>query len=182
MRIYTRTGDDGETGLFGGGRVSKAAARVEAYGSVDELNSLIGVAMAHLSDGAALEQLGAVQSDLFAIGAHLATPTETRGRRPNLPELPSARVQQMEQWMDTMEAALPELRTFILPGGTAAGAMLHLARTVARRAERRVIALARQEAVDNALVVYLNRLSDYLFVLARLTNSRAGVAERPWAP
>lgn len=181
MRIYTKTGDDGQTGLFGGGRVSKAHARVEAYGAVDELNSVIGLALAQLSDAQASQRLALVQSDLFAIGAHLATPAETRGKRPQLPDLPGARVEQMEQWMDELDAALPELRVFILPGGTVAGATLHVARSVARRAERRVIALAGQDTVDSGIVVYLNRLSDYLFLLARMTNSRAGVAERPWA-
>jgi cob(I)alamin adenosyltransferase len=182
MKIYTKTGDGGETGLFGGGRVSKADARVEAYGSVDELNAVIGSAIAQLPDEPTREQLALVQSDLFSIGAHLATPAETRGKRPQLPPLPVDRVSALEAAMDRMEQSLPELRTFILPGGTSAGAALHQARTVARRAERRVIALATGAAVDPAIVVYLNRLSDYLFVLARFTNYTAGVAERPWAP
>ena len=180
MKIYTRTGDDGDTGLFGGGRVSKADARVDAYGNVDELNSALGWAITQQDMPATKEALLAIQSDLFIIGAHLATPAVTRGKRPNLPELPSARVAALETHIDAMEEVLPPLTTFILPGGSPAGAALHLARTVCRRAERRVIALNHSERVDPFILVYLNRLSDYLFVLARHVNRAGGFDEPPW--
>lgn len=183
QKIYTRTGDAGQTGLFGGGRVSKADARVEAYGSVDELNAAIGLALA--ADGAepVRTQLARLQPDLFAIGAHLATPPAPRGRRaPSVPPLPVERVAEMERWIDSAEAELPPLRAFIMPGGCAAGAALHLARTVCRRAERRVLAFAADHAIDPAIVTYLNRLSDLLFVQARLVNVQAGVGESEWLP
>ena len=180
MKIYTRTGDEGETGLFGGGRVSKSDLRVEAYGSVDELNSVIGWAITQQTDAATEIQLITIQSDLFVIGAHLATPSVTRGKRPQLPELPEARVADLEQAIDAMETTLPPLQSFIIPGGSAAGAALHHARTVCRRAERRTIALNAKEPLNTFIVVYLNRLSDFLFVAARYTNHLAGVSERPW--
>lgn len=183
QRIYTGTGDRGETGLFGGGRVSKAHPRVEAYGAIDELNAVLGWARSALGDVAIGAMLVPIQSDLFAIGAHLATPSPRQGRRaPQLPRLPSERIAALERWIDEAESELPELRAFILPGGTEGGAALHLARTVCRRAERRVVALAAEEAVDPDIVVYLNRLSDLLFVAARLANQRAGVEEQRWKP
>ncbi len=180
-RIYTRTGDRGDTGLFGGGRVPKAHARVEAYGAVDELNSVIGWAVAVQEDDDIRRKLVSIQPDLFTLGAHLATPpAPDRRRRPALPELGADRVTELERWIDEAEAELPELRAFILPGGGQAGAALHFARTVCRRAERRVVALAADEPVEDDVVVYLNRLSDLLFVLARLANHRAGASETRW--
>jgi cob(I)alamin adenosyltransferase len=184
-RIYTRTGDRGETGLFGGGRVSKTDPRVEAYGAVDELNAALGVAIAALGHdgggGGLRARLEAIQPDLFAIGAHLATPPLPAERTaPKLPQLPADHVAEMESWMDEAEDALPPLRAFVMPGGSPAGAALHFARTVCRRAERRVLALAATQPVADAIVVYLNRLSDYLFVAARLANDAAGAAEREW--
>jgi cob(I)alamin adenosyltransferase len=187
MRIYTRTGDAGETGLFGGGRVSKADPRVEAYGSVDEANAAIGVALAAAGAAPVRERLARLQPDLFAIGAHLATPAPRDGRKaPSLPPLPLGRIAEMEAWIDEAEAELPPLRAFIMPGGCPAGAALHLARTVCRRAERRVLAFVGgcEPAMqpDPAIVRYLNRLSDLLFVLARLVNQRAGEQESEWVP
>jgi cob(I)alamin adenosyltransferase len=182
QRIYTKTGDDGETGLFGGGRVSKSHPRVEAYGAVDELNAVLGWACtAGLTEstGAALRE---VQADLFAIGAHLATPVLERRSAPKLPPLPHDRIAVLESWIDTAESELPALRSFILPGGSDAGAALHVARTVCRRAERRTVQLALTDTVPTVIIVYLNRLSDLLFVLARLENQRAGVTEAPWSP
>jgi cob(I)alamin adenosyltransferase len=182
-RIYTRTGDAGETGLFGGGRVPKADARVEAYGAVDELNACLGWAMAVCDDAQIRERLAAVQPELFVVGAHLATPPARPGRRtPKLPPLREEWIGRMEGWMDEADDALPELRAFIMPGGSPAGAALHLARTVCRRAERRVVALAAEAEVDPFLIVYLNRLSDLLFTMARLASHRAGVREREWLP
>lgn len=183
MKIYTRTGDRGETGLFGGGRVSKADARVEAYGEVDELNAVIGWAITKLpAEGEWKQRLELIQADLFAIGAHLATPPKTRGRRPTLPDLPAGRVEEFESWMDATDTELPPLRAFILPGGDEGGAALHVARTVCRRAERDVVRLDAHEPVDPLIVKYLNRLSDLLFVAARSINHARGVPEREWHP
>ena len=180
MRIYTKTGDRGETGLFGGGRVPKSDSRVAAYGEVDELNAVLGVALAAVQDESIAELLRAVQPDLFVLGAHLATPETTRGRRPSLPPLPVERVAQFERRIDEAEAGLPPLDAFVMPGGSAGGAALHHARTVCRRAERAVVALAAVAPVEGDVIVYLNRLSDLLFVLARVENQRAGGAERRW--
>ena len=182
-RIYTRTGDEGETGLFGGGRVAKSDVRVRAYGEVDELNAVLGWVLARLpaSESGVRERLVVVQGDLFALGAHLATPADARSRR-HLPPLPAERPASFERWIDEAEEELEPLRSFILPGGTEAGAALHLARTVCRRAERAVVALAAGEEVEPGILVYLNRLSDLLFDFARLVNHRAGEPETPRNP
>ncbi len=181
VRIYTRTGDAGETGLFGGGRTSKAAPRVEAYGEVDELNAALGVALTAITDEQVRGRVASLQPDLFVVGSHLATPPTAPGRRrPQLPELPLERVTELEHWIDEAEAAMPELRHFILPGGSAGGAALHLARTVCRRAERRVVTLGKSDTNNNESLRYLNRLSDLLFVAARVANHRAGQEEIVW--
>ena len=182
QRIYTKTGDTGETGLFGGGRVPKSHPRVEAYGAVDELNAVLGWANTTIASDAVRAQLSEIQPDLFAIGAHLATSVAEGRAGPKLPALPEARIPVLESWIDDAGAELPDLRVFILPGGSPGGAALHVARTVCRRAERRVVELAQHERVTSSIVVYLNRLSDLLFVLARLENQRAGIAEQPWTP
>jgi cob(I)alamin adenosyltransferase len=182
QRIYTRTGDAGDTGLFGGGRVAKSHPRVEAYGAVDELNAVLGWARTCTRDATIVERLGPLQAELFAVGAHLATRTPEGRTGPKLPPLPDAAIPRLEQWIDEAEAELPELRSFILPGGSTGGAALHVARTVCRRAERRVVELATQEDVADGIVVYLNRLSDLLFVLARRENAKAGVEEQAWLP
>ena len=181
MRIYTRTGDDGETGLFGGGRVAKDNARVAAYGDVDELNSALGVARA-MEPGAMFDpELEAIQRDLFAIGGHLATPDPEKVRAAlEKANLSSSRIQEFETAMDAADTELPPLRAFVLPAGTSKAAALHLARTVCRRAERSVVSLARQQPVPELFLVYLNRLSDYLFTLARLANLRAGRGDVTW--
>lgn len=183
--IYTRTGDEGETGLFGGGRVPKAHPRVEAYGAVDELNAVLGWAATTQADAGIARQLTRLQPDLFVIGAHLARPAAAEGRRaPELPDLPHERIAEMEASIDAAEGELPPLRNFVLPGGALPAAALHVTRTVCRRAERRVVALAAREvgAVDPFVLVYLNRLSDLLFTLARLANLRTGTAEPEWRP
>jgi cob(I)alamin adenosyltransferase len=177
MKIYTRTGDDGTTGLFGGGRVRKCDARLDCYGTVDELNAALGLAMA-----AAPEELQGllreVQNELFVIGAHLATPEA--GKAAALPTLDDSVVARLEMQIDAAEAELPALRQFVLPGGTEAAARLHLARTICRRAERLLVDFSLDRPVPVILLTYLNRLSDWLFVYARRVNHRAGVADVPW--
>ncbi|MFP4624827.1 MAG: cob(I)yrinic acid a,c-diamide adenosyltransferase, partial [Gemmatimonadota bacterium] len=162
---------------------AKSDLRVAAYGDVDELNAAVGWARTRLPDGKdeVGRRLEAVQADLFAIGAHLATPPGAPSRE-HLPPLPAERPAEMEAWIDAAEDELAPLRSFILPGGSEAGAALHLARTVCRRAERAIVALARQAEVDGSILVYMNRLSDLLFDLARLVNHRAGIPETPWQP
>lgn len=176
-KLYTRTGDEGSTSLLGPGRVSKADARVDTYGSVDELNAALGWAETVVEVEDIRSALTVVQEDLFAIGAHLATPP---GRSPKLPPLPVERIAEIESWIDATEQEAGELTAFILPGGSAGGAALHVARTVCRRAERRVVDLSSRSSVDRSIIVYLNRLSDWLFAAARLANHRAGVADREW--
>lgn len=181
MKVYTRKGDEGRTALFGGERVGKDHPRVRAYGSVDELNAFIGSAVAVLEDDASGRRLEEVQHDLFTIGSLLATPPPREGRRgPEVPRLPPERVEDLESWIDEVEEDLTPLRSFILPGGSPGGAALHVARTVCRRAERSVVALAAEDTVDEAVLPYLNRLSDLLFVLARLENRRAGTGDVVW--
>jgi len=172
-KVITRTGDAGQTALVGGARVSKASPRVDAYGEVDELNSLLGVVRARLSDAQVDDVLSTIQNDLFTLGADLASPAEI-----DVPRITQAYVETLEAASETFLAELEPLKEFILPGGSEAGALLHVARTVARRAERRVVALADKEAVNAAAIVYLNRLSDLLFILARAVNHRAGAAEK----
>jgi cob(I)alamin adenosyltransferase len=181
MKIYTRTGDQGDTGLFGGGRVPKDHPRVAAYGDVDELNSALGVARAAADRQFFDELLESIQRDLFSIGGHLATPDPERVRKAlQKASLSPDRIQQFEQVMDEAEKALPPLRAFILPAGTKTAAALHLARTVCRRAERAVVHLAQAESVPELFLIYLNRLSDLLFTLARLANLRDGVSDTTW--
>jgi cob(I)alamin adenosyltransferase len=181
MRIYTKTGDAGETGLFGGTRVSKDDARVEAYGEVDELNAALGAARARGLDTEVDGILAAVQDQLFTVGAELATPPGARVRSAVPPVAPDW-IAALEASIDRFQAELPPLRNFILPGGGRAGADLHLARAICRRAERRAVALHRREPVAPEVLVFLNRLSDFLFVAARLANHRAGAAEVVWDP
>lgn len=181
LKIYTKTGDAGTTGLFGGGRVAKDDPRVEAYGDVDELNAAIGLACAIDPLPRIDDVLGPVQRDLFGIGALLATPDLDRMHEQlGKARLDDARLAELEQAIDDCETELEPLRAFILPGGTPKSAALHVARTVCRRAERRVIHLRHDVELPGMVVVYLNRLSDLLFVLARLANRRAGTAEPTW--
>jgi cob(I)alamin adenosyltransferase len=181
MKIYTRTGDQGETGLFGGGRVSKDDPRVAAYGDVDELNSALGVARAAGDEEFFDDLLESVQRDLFAIGGHLATPDPEKVRKAlEKASLSAAQISEFERIMGEAEDALPPLKAFVLPGGTRRAAALHVARTVCRRAERSVVHLARIEPVPEIFLIYLNRLSDLLFVLARVANQRAGVSDITW--
>jgi cob(I)alamin adenosyltransferase len=181
LKIYTRTGDAGDTGLFGGGRVPKDDPRVEAYGDVDELNAVIGVARAVEQMTRIDEVLVPVQRDLFAIGALLATPDRDRmAQHLEKARIDEERIAQLERSIDDAESELEPLRAFILPGGTPKAAALHVARTVCRRAERRVVQLQRTVEIPGLAVIYLNRLSDLLFTLARLANHRAGAGEVTW--
>jgi cob(I)alamin adenosyltransferase len=180
-RIYTRTGDQGDTGLFGGGRVTKDHARVDAYGEVDELNAVLGMARSIEMMPRIDEVLAPVQRDLFAIGALLATPDPARmAEQLEKARLAESRIRQLEQAIDDGEAELEPLTAFIMPGGTPKAAALHVARTVCRRAERAVVALQREAEIPQLVVIYLNRLSDLLFVLARVANRRAGAGEVTW--
>ncbi len=181
MKIYTKTGDAGETALFGGGRVHKDDLRVEAYGAVDELNAAVGVARTLVGDTELDGELARVQDELFTVGADLATPANVKARSA-VPPVEPTWIQRLEQAIDRWEAELPKLDHFVLPGGSPLAAALHLARCVCRRAERRTVALHRHTALDAQVLVYLNRLSDFLFVSARLANHRAGVAETTWQP
>lgn len=181
MRIYTRTGDTGETGLFGGGRVPKDHARVQSYGDVDELNSAIGLVRATAPERSSDALLESIQRDLFAIGGHLATPDPERVRQALAKaSLSGDRVAALERAIDEAEDQLPPLEAFVLPAGTPKAAVLHLARTVCRRAERSVVHLSHEAEVPDLFVIYLNRLSDLLFTLARLANHQAGVRDVPW--
>lgn len=180
MKIYTKTGDKGDTGLFGGPRVMKDSARIEAYGTVDELNAVIGMARTQVESVApAIEQLlKHIQNDLFDLGSELATPDPRQEKASVTPR----HITELEQAIDAFEAGLPPLKEFILPGGSPSAGLLHLARTVCRRAERRVVALAGRsgEYVSVEAIPYLNRLSDLLFVLARAANQAAGIADVTW--
>ncbi len=188
LKIYTKGGDGGETTLLGGARVPKDDARVAAYGTVDELNAVIGAALAFDADGGALDDsaaaLGVVQEDLFTIGARLAASNPARSIRVgSIPVLPSDRIDALEAWIDRLTDELPALEAFVLPGGSPVAAQLHVARTVCRRAERGVVALLEdQPDLGEAILPYLNRLSDLLFTLARYANRRAGREDMLWLP
>jgi cob(I)alamin adenosyltransferase len=178
-KIYTKTGDAGETSLFDNSRVSKADPRVDAYGEVDEVNACLGAALAAGVDDDISSVLTTVQKDLFAVGARLADPSSRIADRVTKAAVTAEQIELLEQTIDRLETALLPLRRFILPGGSPAGALLHLARTVCRRAERRVVALG-ADSVEPGVIVYLNRLSDLLFVMARAVNHRAGIPEIEW--
>ncbi len=179
MKIYTRTGDAGDTGLFDGTRVSKADPRVATYGDVDELNAWIGLARAAGAGDDVSGMLEQIQRDLFAVGARLADPRRRIAERVAKAAVSAADVERLEGWIDRLETELPALRRFILVGGSPAGASLHVARAVCRRAERAMVSLG-PDAFEPELLVYVNRLSDLLFVMARAVNRRAGVTETEW--
>ena len=179
MRIYTKTGDAGETSLFDNTRVSKSDARVDAYGEVDELNANLGTVCASGVDADLATEIEKIQKELFAVGARLADPRSRIAERVTKAAVGDNDVKRLETLIDTLETELPPLRRFILPGGSSSGALLHQARTVCRRVERRIIALG-AGAVEPIVIVYLNRLSDLLFVMARVANYRAGMPEIEW--
>jgi len=181
MKIYTKTGDDGTTGLFGGQRVAKYTLRIAAYGTVDELNSIIGIALTHKPTQTLKHPLEHVSSLLFTVGSDLATPLEPPAKY-HIPRVEAAHVEWLEQLIDEFQEQLPELKNFILPGGSPLAAHLHHARTVCRRAERAAVELSHSENIGNIAVQFLNRLSDFLFVTARMANFLEGVDDIPWIP
>ena len=180
FKIYTKTGDKGETGLFGGARIPKNDIRIEAYGTVDELNSFVGNLVDLCDTQDLLQYMTGIQDELFVIGSHLARDP----RKPDLPlpSLPLEAIERLESGMDRMDEQLEPLKSFILPGGHPSVSAAHICRTVCRRAERRVIDLAQQQQVDPWIIQYLNRLSDYFFIIARYLAKHHGVADRPWNP
>lgn len=179
MKIYTRKGDTGNTALFGGTTTKKNNIRIHAYGTVDELNSTIGMVLSYSLSDIGSEILKQVQHDLFVVGATLATPDPDKSR---ISEVGQDEIDRLEKWIDQLEENLDSLKSFILPGGSGAGATLHFARTVCRRAERETVDLSHQESISPAAVIYLNRLSDLLFVLARYENKMQDIKESPWVP
>ncbi|AJW64787.1 cob(I)yrinic acid a,c-diamide adenosyltransferase [Elizabethkingia sp. HX WHF] len=186
FKIYTKTGDKGETALYGGTRVSKASARVDAYGTIDELNAFIGIAKSHIDDSDCLKQLAEIQYDLFTLGSEAATPIDKvylANGKSRLPvTIKEEDISKLEVWMDKMDESLEPLQFFILPGGGKAATFLHAARTICRRAERGMVFLNETEEVRPELIKYLNRLSDYLFVLARYVSMLDNEQEEYWNP
>ena len=186
MKIYTKTGDKGETSLYGGTRVSKAAARVESYGTLDELNAFIGLAKAEISDEKVSSQLQKIQFDLFTVGSEATTPTDkmflANGKSRLDLLISEEEIMELERWMDDLDAELEPLQFFILPSGGKAAASVHVCRTVCRRAERAMVYLNETEEVRPELIKYLNRLSDYLFILARYISKISGEKEDYWNP
>jgi cob(I)alamin adenosyltransferase len=181
MKIYTKTGDKGDTSLFGGQRVPKDALRIEAYGTVDELNSVLGIVRADNKNEQIDTILSGVQNELFELGADLATPRSGANTK-QIKRIEEKHSQHLEESIDALEAHLKPLKTFILPGGSPVAARLHFARTVCRRAERTVVRLSRNEDIGEGITIYLNRLSDLLFVMARYANHAANVPETKWKP
>lgn len=179
MKIYTKKGDTGETSLFGGQRVSKSSKRIDSYGTVDELNSILGMAAAYGVSKKGADLIETVQQQLFVLGADLATP---KSREVRIDRIGNEEVEYLEAAIDEMEESLEPLKNFILPGGSKAGATLHFARTVCRRAERITVECRHEEEISEVAIMYINRLSDFLFVLARFENKVAGTEEKTWIP
>ncbi len=180
VRIYTKTGDKGETSLFGGKRIDKDHLRVETYGTIDELNAALGAAASFTKDKKVFDIIKKIQNDLFNIGAELANPQKVGKDTKRLFQLGKSKIEELESIIDHLEEKLPPIREFILPSGTSEASLLHLARSVARRAERRVVSLSKKERVNPDLLIYLNRLSDLLFVLSRHLNKQKGLKEARW--
>ena len=180
MKIYTKTGDLGETGLFGGERVSKSSLRIEAYGTVDELNAYIGVAITGVAESSVKSLLEKIQNQLFTIGADLATPNNKKNEKLKIKRTPQDFYSAIEKEIDKYEEKLEPLKSFILPGGSAGAAQLHVCRTITRRAERKVVALNNKEKIGENIIIFLNRLSDLFFVLARYENAVSGTPDVKW--
>lgn len=180
MKIYTKTGDKGETSLFGAGRVSKDDIRIEAYGTVDELNSFIGLAITESKNDEVKQTLIKIQNQLFNLGSDLATPDEIQSQNISIPRITEEDYKYIEQQIDFFSERLDELKYFILPGGTKSSTILHIARTICRRAERRVVALNNTVKINSNIIIFLNRISDLLFVLARYENKISGINDIKW--
>jgi len=180
MKIYTKTGDKGETGLFGGSRISKNSPRIEAYGTVDELNSFIGLAITEVKDESVKSLLNKIQNRLFSVGADLSAPISSGDVKKNIVRIPSDFYEDIEKSIDFFEEKLDKLKNFIIPGGTKSAAFLHICRTIARRAERRVVALNSLEQINGNIVIFLNRLSDLFFVLSRYENKISNHPDTIW--
>jgi len=182
MKIYTKTGDKGETGLFGGERVSKNNLRLNAYGSIDELNSFLGLAIVEVASIEIKNVLNDLQKKLFVLGSDLATPETEKNAKLNITRLPDSYILDTEKTIDNFEAKLDELKNFILPGGSKGSALLHICRTISRRAEREVVALKNTEHIGENIVIFLNRLSDLFFVLSRFENKYSNIPDTKWIP
>lgn len=182
MKIYTKTGDRGETGLFGGERVSKHSTRLDAYGSVDELNSFIGLAILEVKNEELKSILKNIQQKLFVVGSDLATPQTEKNKKLKITRTPDSFIVETEKLIDTFDLQLDELKNFILPGGSKGAALLHICRTIARRAEREIVALKNTEEIGNNIVIFLNRLSDLFFVLSRFENKYSNIPDTKWIP
>ncbi len=180
MKIYTKTGDKGETGLFGGGRVPKNSPRIDTYGTIDELNSFIGLAAAEVETEEIKELLIKIQSRLFTVGSDLATPLTEKNEKPGIARVPEDFYVDLENAIDNIEEKLEPLKNFILPGGSKGAALLHICRSVSRRAERKAVALKNSEKINNNIIIFLNRLSDLFFVLARYENASLKVPDTIW--
>ena len=180
MKIYTKGGDKGQTSLLGGTRVAKYDLRIEAYGTVDELNSQTGLLKDNISISEVIEQLNKIQNNLFTIGSNLALEKEPKGF--TIPKINEEMISQLENWMDKMDEQLPDLKNFVLPGGAIPVSHAHLCRVVCRRAERRCVELADQAKIDEILIKYLNRLSDYFFILSRFLTQHLNAQEVAWKP
>jgi cob(I)alamin adenosyltransferase len=182
MKIYTKTGDQGETGLFGGERVSKHSTRLDAYGTVDELNSFIGYTITEVISNDIKSLLTDVQQKLFVVGSDLATPQTEKNQKLKITRTPDHYISETEKLIDNYESQLEELKNFILPGGSKGAALLHICRTIARRAEREIVALKNTEEIGNNIIIFLNRLSDLFFVLSRFENKCSNIPDTKWIP
>jgi cob(I)alamin adenosyltransferase len=182
MKIYTKTGDKGETGLFGGERVSKNNLRLNAYGSIDELNSFLGLAIIEVTSEEIKNVLIDLQNKLFVLGADLATPETEKNSKLKITRLPDLYISGIEQTIDKFEERLDELKNFVLPGGSRGSALLHICRTISRRAEREIVALKNAEYIGDNIVIFLNRLSDLFFVLSRFENKYSNIPDTKWIP
>jgi len=180
LKIYTKTGDQGETGLFGGKRVLKSSLRINAYGTVDELNAALGLALCYVKDNQVSAVLRNLQNQLFVVGADLATPLEVESKNISIPRVTETDVLRVEEAIDSFDKQLKELRYFILPGGSKSAAQLHVARTICRRAEREVVLLSQQEEINQNIIIFLNRISDLLFILSRIENKVAEIPDQKW--
>lgn len=182
MKIYTKTGDKGETGLFGGERVSKNNLRLNAYGSIDELNSFLGLAVTEVTNAEIKSVLNDLQNKLFVLGSDLATPETEKNKKLKTTRLPDSYISETEETIDKYEVRLDELKNFILPGGSKGSALLHICRTISRRVEREVVALRNTEHIGENIIIFLNRLSDLFFVLSRFENKYSNIPDTKWIP